>query len=323
MAWPEASHARPYQMCCSARETPIVNRNESGSEDPSEFPGLVRRIGHRVRSQPEGAQVAIYSGAIVLGIAICIAAVVYRAQIWYAFLLLLGVTLSVLALGGIAYGILHLMRQSEIRKQSQEASANAAQCTEEQRRAELLNTISRGEIQPLSDSGGLFLRNSELLWHRCPATATDRKSESHTGQLCVTSLRVLFLSADCPLEIPIGIVNAANYTENRLRLICKTAAATQEFAAHDPQLVAAYIERAVKAYHRQVDVGFENGAGRHIPQDVRTAVWQRDAGRCVECGATDYLEYDHIIPHARGGANTVDNVQLLCRRCNLKKGASI
>ena len=62
---------------------------------------------------------------------------------------------------------------------------------------------------------------------------------------------------------------------------------------------------------------------RHIPRDVRQRVWTEYGGKCAECGANDYLEYDHVIPVARGGSNSDANVQLLCRRCNLKKSDHI
>ncbi|HQZ65411.1 MAG TPA: HNH endonuclease [Planctomycetaceae bacterium] len=62
---------------------------------------------------------------------------------------------------------------------------------------------------------------------------------------------------------------------------------------------------------------------RHIPRDVRQRVWKRHGGRCAECGANDYLEFDHVIPVAKGGSNSDANVQLLCRRCNLKKSDHI
>lgn len=60
-----------------------------------------------------------------------------------------------------------------------------------------------------------------------------------------------------------------------------------------------------------------------IPDDVRIFVWRRDAGRCVRCGSNHNLEYDHIIPLAKGGSNTERNVQLLCESCNRTKGAAI
>jgi 5-methylcytosine-specific restriction endonuclease McrA len=61
----------------------------------------------------------------------------------------------------------------------------------------------------------------------------------------------------------------------------------------------------------------------HIRKRIRQKVWIRDGGRCVDCGSTRNLEYDHIIPHSKGGADTVPNLQLLCIRCNRKKGAKI
>jgi HNH endonuclease len=60
---------------------------------------------------------------------------------------------------------------------------------------------------------------------------------------------------------------------------------------------------------------------RVIPQDVKIQVAARDGGKCRRCGSTDDLQYDHVIPWSKGGANTVKNVQLLCGRCNRRKGA--
>lgn len=60
-----------------------------------------------------------------------------------------------------------------------------------------------------------------------------------------------------------------------------------------------------------------------IPQGLRQVVWRRDGGRCVQCGAESNLHFDHIIPVARGGATTIENLQILCAQCNLSKGARI
>jgi 5-methylcytosine-specific restriction endonuclease McrA len=60
-----------------------------------------------------------------------------------------------------------------------------------------------------------------------------------------------------------------------------------------------------------------------IARSVRLAVWERDGGRCVACGADFELQFDHVIPIALGGADTVANLQVLCAPCNQRKGASI
>lgn len=64
-----------------------------------------------------------------------------------------------------------------------------------------------------------------------------------------------------------------------------------------------------------------------------TRLFVRDGGRCRGCGMLmtlegegnedDYPSIDHIVPLARGGLHTWDNVQLLCRRCNWEKGDSL
>ena len=62
---------------------------------------------------------------------------------------------------------------------------------------------------------------------------------------------------------------------------------------------------------------------RRIPNAVRREVWARDGGRCAfvgtrghRCDSREQLELDHIVPVARGGTSTTDNLRLLCRAHN-------
>lgn len=78
-------------------------------------------------------------------------------------------------------------------------------------------------------------------------------------------------------------------------------------------------------------------------QRVRNVVFERDGGICMECGAHLHKRdsrywrdgkfvlikktpwhVDHIIPIATGGAEwDLANLELLCEKCNLSKGAKI
>ena len=48
---------------------------------------------------------------------------------------------------------------------------------------------------------------------------------------------------------------------------------------------------------------------------TRRAVFARDGGRCVYCGAPA-TSLDHVIPRSRGGGHEWANVVSACRRCN-------
>lgn len=59
---------------------------------------------------------------------------------------------------------------------------------------------------------------------------------------------------------------------------------------------------------------------RYIPKHVKEAVRRRDRDVCQDCGKmSEYMEFDHITPFSKGAPSTIDNLQLLCRKCNLKK----
>lgn len=76
----------------------------------------------------------------------------------------------------------------------------------------------------------------------------------------------------------------------------------------------------IKQYHREEP--------RRIAQsyignkEIRSLIIQRDKF-CLCCGSYFNLSIDHIVPISLGGANDLDNLQLLCKSCNSKKGTKI
>jgi len=63
--------------------------------------------------------------------------------------------------------------------------------------------------------------------------------------------------------------------------------------------------------------------GETVSADVRLFVWNRDNGRCRSCGSAQELQFDHIIPRAKGGSSNSENVELLCGDCNRRKGTTL
>ncbi len=54
---------------------------------------------------------------------------------------------------------------------------------------------------------------------------------------------------------------------------------------------------------------------------TRFNLFLRDEFRCQYCGSRGELTFDHVVPRARGGVTSWENVVAACARCNLRKGA--
>jgi hypothetical protein len=67
-----------------------------------------------------------------------------------------------------------------------------------------------------------------------------------------------------------------------------------------------------------------NKKRKTIKPGLRFDVLKRDNYTCQACGAIagngTILEIDHIKPFSRGGSDEIDNLQVLCRDCNIGKG---
>jgi len=65
-------------------------------------------------------------------------------------------------------------------------------------------------------------------------------------------------------------------------------------------------------------------ASRYIPKHIRKEVWHRDQGKCTytnpltnkTCGSTYLIQFEHIMPFAKGGAHTLQNLTLHCANHN-------
>jgi 5-methylcytosine-specific restriction endonuclease McrA len=84
--------------------------------------------------------------------------------------------------------------------------------------------------------------------------------------------------------------------------------------------------RSINAYlagHIAIEYGEARRAANAAvrPEWVRRNVFLSGGGKCQYCESTENLSVDHVLPVFRGGSSDFDNLQLLCRRCNSRKGA--
>jgi len=112
-----------------------------------------------------------------------------------------------------------------------------------------------------------------------------------------------------------------NFNEDEIEEYLKE----QQIEKYKEEIKAAELKKALKQVARQrlMEEGIlfgEEYKRPYIPQEIVGFVYMRDGGRCCECGSTKNLQLDHIIPFAKGGSSEPENLQLLCKECNQKKG---
>lgn len=193
-------------------------------------------------------------------------------------------------------------------------------------RVKNLQNIKSGNI-PVLTKHTLITTNSELVWHNQPNVQLIRElkneTKAHNGEIFVTSERIIFKAYDFPVEILLRNIVDMEVDGLHFYIVGKSSRSTSRFKLNEGEILGAYIEQALNKFHRRLDLSQTANKTRSIPRDVKQSVWLRDRGQCMECRATEYLEFDHIIPFSKGGSNSVNNIQLLCRRCNLTKSDRI
>ena len=190
--------------------------------------------------------------------------------------------------------------------------------------------ILEGNLPSIPQPPELEIKAGELIHASCDGLLlVTRKLKSgpvvdeHRGTLTVLDSRAIFQSPEFSKAISYRRLVSCSGKEWCLEFQLD-GKPQWSFTIHDVQpLFHLIFTQAIKMANQTAVRKNTSGPSRHISRDVRQRVWQRYGGQCAECGRADYLEFDHIIPVAKGGSNGDSNIQLLCRRCNLKKSDHI
>ena len=76
---------------------------------------------------------------------------------------------------------------------------------------------------------------------------------------------------------------------------------------------------------------FFTGPSPHLSREEAMKVFHRDQFKCYYCGLDGRQDFeswliltiDHVHPHAKGGARSMDNLVTACQPCNLLKGKRV
>lgn len=191
-------------------------------------------------------------------------------------------------------------------------------------RGRSLTQVRAGEL-PRVQSPHVHLEADEITYLDTDASHVKylANGPKHTpGRIIASNKKVRFIGTGAGSELPWSKIVSVTSEYGNVIVSATTARGGGTYRVHDPEWVAAVLEGALRVAKRLVLAPGQRGS-RSIPPHVRSEVYQRDGGRCCQCAATHYLEFDHVIPLSRGGATSVNNLQILCRQCNLQKGARL
>ena len=190
-----------------------------------------------------------------------------------------------------------------------------------------------------------YLRNlSEIRWGNIPRIRIDMHLDSDEyahfnmpttyhkpnknvkivpGRLVGTNKKLYFLSNTGRDSATLNWDNISRVQEREsyIHITVSKGAGGGSYSVNDPLYTKTIMDSLVRLWKRQLVIYQEQKTHGAIPEHIKAAVFHRDNGTCRQCGYKgEYIEYDHVIPRSKGGQNTVENIQLLCRKCNLRKG---
>jgi uncharacterized membrane protein YebE (DUF533 family) len=196
--------------------------------------------------------------------------------------------------------------------------------------AKAFQRVAKGLLPSVPAPVGVALRAGEIAhwcgeveYRRTRELASGTKTDEVDGAAVITDTRMILSAEEKSIEINHRKVLAHYVFGDEIEIRTAGKGAGRYGFSDDGEMAVAIWQSAIGRANQTLVAADDSQTRRRISRDVRQRVWQRYGGRCAECSADTYLEFDHIIPVAKGGGNSETNVQLLCRKCNLTKSDNI
>jgi hypothetical protein len=193
-------------------------------------------------------------------------------------------------------------------------------------RLAIIRRASQGILPSLDHPPGIGIRAGELVhlhapakWQQLRVLKSGDQWRQHLGNLTITDNRLIFSGETRSFNVRFGNIARIDGGIGLIALQVVNKPKSVIRIDEEEAIAFAICNNAILLSNQTKIAKSDGQPSRHIPREVRQRVWQRYGGRCAECTATQYLEFDHIVPVAKGGSNSDANVQLLCRGCNSKK----
>jgi len=205
-----------------------------------------------------------------------------------------------------------------------------------------VKTCTKCKIEKTKDSFGELARSKDGLQNKCKACNAaycadyrsanlDKKKASEAAYRSANREKVRASSAawrssnPCKSKACDAAYRAANLDKTKARTAAWRNANKDEVSAYRANYRVANKENFI-VYCRNRIARKRNADGSHTASDIR-AIFENQRGLCANCKAKltksgkQKYHVDHVMPLALGGSNWPSNLQCLCQKCNLSKGA--
>ncbi|MDG2053741.1 MAG: HNH endonuclease [Phycisphaerales bacterium] len=168
----------------------------------------------------------------------------------------------------------------------------------------------------------------ECTMHHHRKLKSGPRTNEYNGSAFVTDRRLIFYSWEDDIQKVISLRSVLRFSKHQNGFTFGENHGSRRFYIHEQiEILKQVVQMAIHLAKGRVPQAIQDDLvtrpTRHISNDVRQRIWTDYGGKCADCSSTHYLEFDHIIPFSKGGSSELQNIQLLCRGCNLKKSNNI